>query len=75
VVNLPREISPGAGARRSLLIDCLVALAISLLALQLAAGLGIVGVLALPVSVVLLLWIATEVGIHRRARHREGQSR
>jgi hypothetical protein len=74
VVNLPREISPGAGARRSLLVDCLAALAISLLVFQLAAGVGVVGVLALPVTVALLLWIAIEAAIHQRVRRRESPS-
>jgi hypothetical protein len=65
-VPLPRRISPGARARRRLLVDVLVALVLAVLALSLAAGLGVVGVFALPLLVVGLLWIGVERGIARR---------
>jgi hypothetical protein len=71
VVSLPRDISPGTGARRSLLADLLVALAIALLAFQLAAGVGVVGFLATLVILVLVLWIVAEAVIHRLLRRRE----
>jgi hypothetical protein len=65
-VALPRRVSPGARARRALLADVLAALALGAVALSLAAGLGVVGVLALPLLVVGLLWIGVERGIARR---------
>jgi NhaP-type Na+/H+ or K+/H+ antiporter len=69
VVSLPRDISPGTAARRSLLIDVLVAFALALLAFQLAAGIGVVGFIALVTTVVLLTWIGVEAAT-RRVRQR-----
>jgi hypothetical protein len=69
VVSLPRDISPGTAARRSLLADLLVAIAIALLAFQLAAGIGVVGFLALLTILVLALWTAIEAAIRKVARH------
>ncbi len=65
-MTLPRRISPGARARRALLGDVLAALALAGAALSLAAGLGVVGVFALPLLVAALLWIGVERGIARR---------
>jgi NhaP-type Na+/H+ or K+/H+ antiporter len=69
VVSLPRDISPGTAARRSLLADLLLAIALALLAFQLAAGIGVVGFIALVTTVVLLLWIGVEAATHRVKRH------
>lgn len=71
MVSLPREISPGTGARRSLLADLIAALAIALLALQLAAGIGVIGFLATLVILVLVSWIAVEAAIHKLVRRRK----
>lgn len=62
-MSLPRDISPGAAARRSLLADLLAAIAIALLAFQLAAGIGVVGFAALLTTLVLVLWIAVEAAV------------
>jgi NhaP-type Na+/H+ or K+/H+ antiporter len=70
VVSLPRDISPGTAARRSLLADLLAAIALALLAFQLAAGIGVVGFLALLTTVVLLLWIGVEAAIRRATKRR-----
>jgi predicted RND superfamily exporter protein len=70
VVSLPRDISPGAAARRSLLADLLVAIALALLAFQLAAGIGVVAVVALLTILALVLWIGVEATIHRASRRR-----
>lgn len=67
----PREISAGAAARRALLVDLLIAIALALLAFQLAAGIGVVGFLALLASLGLVLWIVVEALIHSAARHRQ----
>jgi NhaP-type Na+/H+ or K+/H+ antiporter len=71
MVRLPRDISPGPASRRSLLADLLIAIAIALLAFQLAAGTGVVGFLALLAALVLLLWIGLEAVVRKRARRRE----
>jgi membrane protein implicated in regulation of membrane protease activity len=70
-VRLPREITPGAATRRALLADLAIAIGIALLALLLAAGVGVVAFLALPVLLLLLAWIAIEAmvgGVRRRSR-------
>jgi hypothetical protein len=72
-VKPPRDISPGAAARRALLADTLVAIGIAFLAFQLAAGVGVVAFLALPAFLVLLAWIAIEAVV-RRARRRSARS-
>jgi hypothetical protein len=56
----PRRITPGARARRALLVDSALALALALLVLQLAAGLGVVAVIAIPVLLAGLAWIGLE---------------
>jgi len=68
VVSLPRDISPGTAARRSLLADLLVAGAIALLAFQVAAGIGVVGFIALLTILAIVIWIAVEAAIHRMSR-------
>jgi uncharacterized membrane protein len=65
----PRRISPEARARRALLADVLAALVLAGLALNLAAGLGVIGFFGLPVLVLGLAWI----GIERLVRRRRGQ--
>jgi hypothetical protein len=70
VVSLPRDVTPGAAARRSLLADFLVAILLAVVAILLAAGIGIVGFAALLALLVLLLWIGAEAAAHRWARRR-----
>jgi hypothetical protein len=60
VVRLPRDISPAAAARRSLLADTLAALVLALLAITLAAGIGVVGFAAILILLVLALWFGIE---------------
>jgi hypothetical protein len=72
-VRLPREITPGAATRRALLVDCLVALTLALVAIILAAGIGVVGFAALLVALVLVLWIGVEAGLRRRSGLRPGR--
>lgn len=71
-MRLPRDISPGAAARRPLLADLAVAVAIALLALQLAAGVGVVGFFALAALLVVLIWIGVEAAIRRLRRQPSG---
>jgi hypothetical protein len=56
----PRRITPGARARRALLVDSVLALVVALLLLQLAAGLGVVAAIAIPTLLVGLVWIGVE---------------
>jgi hypothetical protein len=67
-MGLPRRISPAARARRALLMDSLAAIAIAIVALSLAAGLGVVGFVALPVLLLGLAWIGAERLLARRHR-------
>lgn len=55
-----RRITPGARARRALALDALAALVLALLLLQLAAGLGVVAAVALPLLLLGLLWLGAE---------------
>jgi hypothetical protein len=68
-MRVPRRISPGARARRALLVDTLLALALALVLLQLAAGLGVVAAIAVPALLAGLVWIGVE-RLVVRARHR-----
>lgn len=67
----PQRITPGARARRALLIDAIVAALLATLVLSLAAGLGVVAFFALPIFLLGLLWIGVErtvTAIRRRRR-------
>lgn len=70
MVSRPRRISPKAAARRSLLIDALCAIALAFLLLTLAAGLGIVGVIAVLTLTVIGISFAIEALV--RAFRRPG---
>jgi hypothetical protein len=63
---MPRRITPAARARRALLIDSALALLVALLLLRLAAGLGVVAAIAIPVLLVGLVWIGLERLVTRR---------
>ncbi len=73
-MRLPRDISPGTAARRSLLADFLIALVLALLAIALAAGIGVVGFAAILILLVLLLWLGIEATL-RWGRRRRGSGR
>jgi hypothetical protein len=66
----PRRISPGARARKALLVDSALALVVALLLLQLAAGLGVVAVFATPALLAGLVWIGVERLVVRVRRSR-----
>jgi hypothetical protein len=61
----PQRITPGARARRALLLDAIVAALLATLVLSLAAGLGVVAFFALPVFLLGLLWIGVERLVRR----------
>lgn len=74
MVRLPREISAGARARRSLLFDLLCAICLAALAIALAAGIGVVGFFAALAALALLLWLALEAGVRWGLRSRRRRS-
>jgi hypothetical protein len=65
-----RRPSPAARARRAFAVDLIVALLIAAVVLELAAGLGVVAFLALPVLLLGLLWVGAERLIGRIGRRR-----
>lgn len=65
-----RRLTPGARARRALLVDSIAAAALAALALSLAAGLGVVAFFALPLLLLGLLWIGLERLVLRLRRRR-----
>jgi hypothetical protein len=68
-VKLPRNVSPAAAERRSLLFDALLGVLIGILALIVAAGIGVVGFFALICAILLVPWYLLEGGL-RRSRER-----
>ena len=73
MVRLPRDITPGQAARRALLADLLIALAVAVAVLSLTAGVGIAAVIALPTLLIVLAWIGIEALV-RRARRRKADA-
>jgi hypothetical protein len=69
-VKLPRHVSPAAAARRSLLVDVLLGLAIAIAGIVLAAGIGVVGFFALLCALVLVVWYLLEKGVRMARRRR-----
>lgn len=73
-MRLPQDISAGARSRRALLADTLIALGLTALAILLAAGIGVVGFVALLTVVILVAWIGAEAAV-RRVWRRSGDWR
>lgn len=65
-------MTPGARARRALLVDVVAAAALAALAFSLAAGLGVVAFFALPLLLIGLLWIVVERLVLRLRRRAAG---
>jgi cobalamin synthase len=68
-VKLPRNVSPAAAERRSLLLDALLGVLIGVCAIIIAAGIGVVGFFALLCAIVVVAWYLIEGGL-RRGRER-----
>lgn len=66
-----KRITPGARARRALLIDAIAAALLATLVLSLAAGLGVVAFFALPIFLLGLLWIGVERTVTAIRRRRQ----
>jgi len=69
-VRLPRNVSPAAARRRSLLFDALLGIAIGICVIVAAAGIGVVGFFGLLCALVIVPWYLLEGGI-RTARRRQ----
>ncbi|MFN8215082.1 MAG: hypothetical protein U0R71_00660 [Solirubrobacterales bacterium] len=67
-MSLPRRISPGARARRALLVDVIAAAIVAVVVLQLAAGLGVVAFVGVPLLLLGLIWIGIERLVRRIGR-------
>jgi cobalamin synthase len=75
-VRLPRNISPAAAERRSLLFDALLGILIGSCAIVIAAGIGVVGFFALLCILAVIPWYLVDRGLHRkRPRRRRVNSR
>jgi hypothetical protein len=68
-VRLPRNVSPAAARRRSLLVDVVLGILIAVCAITAAAGIGVVGFFALLCAVVVVSWYLIE-GSVRMARRK-----
>jgi hypothetical protein len=68
------RISPGARARRALLVDSVAALLLAALVVQMTAGLGVAAAICLPVLLLGLAWIFAEQA-QARTRLRRRQPR
>jgi uncharacterized membrane protein len=68
-VKLPRNVSPAAAERRSLLFDVILGVLIAILAIVVAAGIGVVGFFALLCLLVVVPWYLVE-GRFRSVRRR-----
>jgi hypothetical protein len=72
LVRLPRDVSPAAARRRSLLIDVVLAVLIGIVAISIAAGIGVVGFVALICALVVVSWYLIEGTVRmarRKSRH------
>ena len=64
----PRNVSPAAARRRSLLFDTLIGIAIGIGAIVVAAGIGVVGFFALLCAIVVVPWYLVEGALRSRRR-------
>jgi hypothetical protein len=65
-VRLPRNISPAAAERRSLLFDAVLGVLIGISAIVIAAGIGVVGFFALLCILAVIPWYLFDRRSHRR---------
>ncbi len=68
-MRLPRNVSPAAARRRSWLIDVVLGILVGVVAIGVAAGIGVVGFFALIGALVVVSWYLIE-GSVRAARRR-----
>ncbi len=70
MVSLPKNVSPAAARRRVLLLDAVLGVLIGIVVLILAAGVGVVGFLALLCALVLLASYLVELALRVAGRRR-----
>ncbi|HEY2054786.1 MAG TPA: hypothetical protein VGH14_12710 [Solirubrobacterales bacterium] len=73
-MRVPRNVSPAAARRRSLLLDSLLGVLIGIFAIVIAAGIGVVGFFALLCVLVLVPWYLLDGRLRPRrgGRRRRG---
>jgi hypothetical protein len=69
-VRPPRNVSPAAARRRALLFDTVLGLTIGILAIVVAAGIGVVGFFGLLCALVLIPWYLVDGGVRTARRRR-----
>lgn len=74
-MKLPRNVSPAAAERRSLLLDVAIGVLIGIAAIVVAAGIGVVGFFALICALVIVPWYLVEGGLRAGRRWRGGRRR
>ena len=62
-MRLPRDVSPAAARRRSLLVDVVLGILIAIVAIIVAAGIGVVGFVALICTLIVVSWYLIEGGV------------
>ena len=67
-MRLPRDVSPAAARRRSLLVDVVLGILVGIVAISVAAGIGVAGFFALLVALLLVLWYLIEGSIRMARR-------
>jgi hypothetical protein len=67
---LPRNVSPAAARRRSWLIDVVLGILVGVVAITVAAGIGVVGFFALICALVVVPWYLVEGALRARRRRR-----
>ena len=70
-MRLPRNVSPAAAARRSLLIDVCLGILVGIFVVIVAAGIGVAGFIALLAALLLALWYLVETAIRAARRRRK----
>ena len=64
-----RRVSARVARRRALLVDLICGLVLAIVAIALAAGIGVVGLGALLTLAVVLAWVGAETLLRRRRPH------
>jgi hypothetical protein len=68
-VRLPRNVSPAAARRRSLLVDMVLGILVGIVAISVAAGIGVVGFVALVCALVVVSWYLIESSLRMARRN------
>jgi cobalamin synthase len=71
-VRLPRNVSPAAARRRSLLVDAILGILVGVVAISVAAGIGVVGFVALICALIVVSWYLIEGSIRMARRKSRG---